>query len=192
MFAVMQAGATFTQQDGGFDLWIDGRLIMRHRPDALGMILARGNPHIEMVRGNFAIDDNPVPMPALTFAEISANQVRLSVNAGAPPAAILTLRGEAGAYTLEIEATGLDYDRLTVSFVAQPDEHICGGGEQMSYLNLRGRAFPIWTSEPGVGRDKARELTHIMDAEGMAGGEAGRGRRDRVAALCLPFGQQRV
>ncbi|MBP7951998.1 MAG: alpha-glucosidase, partial [Sphingorhabdus sp.] len=129
------------------------------------------NPHIEMVRGNFAIDDNPVPMPTLTFADVSAHQVRLSQIADAPPAAILTLLGKPGAYTLEIETTDRACDRLTVSFVAVPDEHICGGGEQMSYLNLRGRAFPIWTSEPGVGRDKARELTQIMDAEGMAGGD---------------------
>ena len=38
----------------------------------------------------------------------------------------------------------------------------------MSYLALNGRAFPIWTSEPGVGRDKSTELTRKMDADGMA------------------------
>jgi alpha-glucosidase len=42
---------------------------------------------------------------------------------------------------------------------AEPGEAVWGGGEQMSYLALNGRAFPIWTSEPGVGRDKSTELT---------------------------------
>jgi alpha-glucosidase len=41
----------------------------------------------------------------------------------------------------------------------------------MSYLDLSGRRFPIWTSEPGVGRDKSTELTRLMDEQGMAGGD---------------------
>jgi alpha-glucosidase len=41
----------------------------------------------------------------------------------------------------------------------------------MSYLALNGRSFPMWTSEPGVGRDKTTELTRQMDASGMAGGD---------------------
>ena len=32
-------------------------------------------------------------------------------------------------------------------------------------------AFPMWTSEPGVGRDKSTELTRQMDEIGMAGGD---------------------
>jgi alpha-glucosidase len=40
----------------------------------------------------------------------------------------------------------------------------------MSYLTSRA-PFPMWTSEPGVGRDKSTELTRIMDETGMAGGD---------------------
>ena len=29
----------------------------------------------------------------------------------------------------------------------------------MSYFDMRGRRFPLWTSEPGVGRDKTTEIT---------------------------------
>jgi alpha-glucosidase len=41
----------------------------------------------------------------------------------------------------------------------------------MSYLALNGRRFPMWTSEPGVGRDKSTALTRRMDEDGMAGGD---------------------
>lgn len=41
----------------------------------------------------------------------------------------------------------------------------------MSYFNLRGRNFPIWTSEPGVGRDKTTYVTWRSDVENKAGGD---------------------
>jgi alpha-glucosidase len=41
----------------------------------------------------------------------------------------------------------------------------------MSYFALAGRRYPMWTSEPGVGRDKSTALTRVMDETGMAGGD---------------------
>lgn len=41
----------------------------------------------------------------------------------------------------------------------------------MSYFNLRGRHFPLWTSEPGVGRDKTTEITFLSDKYNKAGGD---------------------
>ena len=41
----------------------------------------------------------------------------------------------------------------------------------MSYFNLRGRNFPLWTSEPGVGRDKTSEITFQSDVIGKTGGD---------------------
>lgn len=50
-------------------------------------------------------------------------------------------------------------------------EHVWGGGEQMSYFDLRGRRFPLWTSESGVGRDRSSPITFQADREGRAGGD---------------------
>ncbi|MFX6330578.1 hypothetical protein ABTF76_20200, partial [Acinetobacter baumannii] len=50
-------------------------------------------------------------------------------------------------------------NRLWWRVPAQTEEHVWGCGEQMSYFDLRGRHFPLWTSEPGVGRDKSTYLT---------------------------------
>lgn len=41
----------------------------------------------------------------------------------------------------------------------------------MSYFNLRGRHFPLWSSEPGVGRDKTTYVTWRSDVENKAGGD---------------------
>mgnify|MGYP002310060882 CR=1 FL=1 len=55
---------------------------------------------------------------------------------------------------------------------AAEDEHVYGCGEQMSYFDLRGRHFPLWSSEPGVGRDKTTYVTWRSDVEnGGAGGD---------------------
>lgn len=169
-----KAGTAFVPRDDGFDLLVGGLLIMRHRMDAPAVRLARGNAQIEMLRGNFRIDDHPAPLPAFTHADVQPGKVDLYTASDAAPAASLTLDfgdGAEGRVLLTIQSYDPLCDRLTADFIAEAGEHICGGGEQMSYLNLRGRAFPIWTSEPGVGRDKSRALTQIMDREGMAGGD---------------------
>ena len=72
---------------------------------------------------------------------------------------------------LTVTATDPAHDRLWLRFHAEPGEAVWGGGEQMSYLALNGRAFPMWTSEPGVGRDKSTAITQQMDALAMAGGD---------------------
>ena len=41
----------------------------------------------------------------------------------------------------------------------------------MSYFDMRGRRFPLWTSEPGVGRDKTTEITFKSDVTGKSGGD---------------------
>lgn len=41
------------------------------------------------------------------------------------------------------------YNRLWVRLWAEEMENVWGAGEQYSYLNLRGRHYPVWTSEQG-------------------------------------------
>ena len=46
-----------------------------------------------------------------------------------------------------------------------------GGGEQYTYLNMRGREYPVWVREQGFGRNKSSALTNIADALYNAGGD---------------------
>ena len=34
-----------------------------------------------------------------------------------------------------------------MELVAEEEEYVWGGGEQFTYLNLRGREYPIWVRE---------------------------------------------
>ncbi len=159
----MESG--FIECEDGFDLRFAGRIVLSHRSDAPVLAMACGRPSVEMVRGNFRIEDDPQNAVAPDSWELIAGAVTLSDPAG--PAARLELVDNALTVTL----LRAGYDRLHLYFQAEPGEAVWGGGEQMSYLALNGRAFPIWTSEPGVGRDKSTELTQQMDASGMAGGD---------------------
>ncbi len=154
-----------SEQENGFDLLFGGRILLRHRPDCPAVVISRGAATVAMVRGNFRIEDAPSQAITLTGWRIVGDGIAFDDANGA--AVKLRIDGAA----LEITALRGGYDRLAVRFYAEPGEAVWGGGEQMSYLMLAGRRFPIWTSEPGVGRDKSTELTRIMDAEGMAGGD---------------------
>lgn len=144
----------------GFELLLGGRVVLRHSPDCPALAIARGAPSIAMVRGNFRIEDAPAARREMTEWTANGNSVAF---AGAQ----LTWSGSA----LTVTADDPAYDRLYLRFHAGPHEAVWGGGEQMSYLALNGRRFPMWTSEPGVGRDKTTALTRAMDEAGMAGGD---------------------
>jgi sulfoquinovosidase len=158
---------TFALEDDGFACLMAGREVLRSSRSKPALTIARGAPTVEMVRGNFAISDAPLGVTALAHAWADGETVLLAQAEGTPA----LLRLSATGANLTVETLDPGYDRVWMDLVAQPGEHVWGGGEQMSYLDLSGRRFPIWTSEPGVGRDKSTELTRLMDAQGMAGGD---------------------
>lgn len=161
----MDLEAGFSAIDGGFDLHFAGRLVLRHRPEAPVLDSARGNPSVVMYRGNFKIDDAPEGQVTPLDCAVEDKAVTLS-NLGAAVAR-LELRDN----RLRVTLLTAGHDRIRLRWHAEPGEAVWGGGEQMSYLALNGRSFPMWTSEPGVGRDKTTELTRQMDESGMAGGD---------------------
>ncbi|MEN9926034.1 MAG: hypothetical protein RL268_2160, partial [Pseudomonadota bacterium] len=87
-----------------------------------------------MLRGNFRIEDAPDGLIAPTRFTLEGDCVELSDELG--PAARLVLDGHA----LRAELLRPGYDRLHLYFAAEPGETVWGGGEQMSYLALNGRA----------------------------------------------------
>jgi len=62
-------------------------------------------------------------------------------------------------------------NRFWFRFPARPDEKVYGGGEQFSHFNMRGRRFPLWTSEQGVGRNKKTPITFQADVQDRCGGD---------------------
>jgi alpha-glucosidase len=155
----------------GFDLFAGDICVLTHRTHSPAFAIGTGTPDMEMVRGNFRIDDNlDLRLPLDCFAN-DKGAIRLW--SSERPDAILGIRVDRDArkLALRIRCTDESINRLWVDMLCAEDEAFWGGGEQMSYLRLNGRRFPFWTSEPGVGRDKSTKLTQIMDAEGLAGGD---------------------
>ena len=155
----------FTEDEQGFDLHLAGRLVLSHRRDRPALTLARGRSEVTMLHGNFRIEDRPLDVIEPCECTVQHSVAKFWHNG--TEAAQLRIEAD----QLVVQATDPAIDRIWLRFHAEPNEAVWGGGEQMSYLALNGRAFPIWTSEPGVGRDKSTELTQQMDASGMAGGD---------------------
>ena len=150
--------------DSGFTLSVDGRVVARHSTESPFVSAGRGEETMAMYRGNFDISDHVIERGALVHVEIDGDVLRFSGDAGWVEMAVV---GD----TLEMRAAAAGLNRFWFRLCAEMGERVWGCGEQMSYLNLRGRAFPLWTSEPGVGRDKSTSITQQADETGHAGGD---------------------
>jgi alpha-glucosidase len=153
-----------TTRPDGFDLHLDGRHLIAHSHERPFLTLGSGDPAVDMYRGNFDIADRVRWRRPQTEATVSATTGGWRI---AFEGATLTVAGDAIAF----EVSDPEVNRVWLQLVAEPGEHVWGGGEQMSYFDLRGRRFPLWTSEPGVGRDKSTWITQQADATGRAGGD---------------------
>ncbi|VVD60129.1 Sulfoquinovosidase [Pandoraea eparura] len=128
-----------------------------------------------MYRGNFDISDYVEERVALAHASFDATDDSLRVSlarvAGGRADLILRVKADEQGATIDFEYAAPGINRLWWRVQAESDEAVWGCGEQMSYFNLRGRHFPLWTSEPGVGRDKRTHLTWQADVTSRAGGD---------------------
>jgi sulfoquinovosidase len=155
----------------GFDLLLDGRLILHHRVDAPCLFVGHGEARMDMYRGNFDIEDYVVERVPLAHALVSGSEVAFSADEDQPVRVILNLSGDTRNAVVAFHSPDHSINRVWLRVEAEQDEHVWGGGEQMSYFDMRGRRFPLWTSEPGVGRDKTTEITFKADVTGKSGGD---------------------
>lgn len=151
--------------EDGFSIEFAGRTVLHHTAACPAVAVARGAPEVLMQRGNFRITDSPTGM--IIPRQWRQQGARVLLCHGDDPVAVIT----PGANGFTLAACDPGHDRLWLHLAADPHETVWGGGEQLSHFALNGRRFPMWTSEPGVGRDKSTELTRLMDEAGMAGGD---------------------
>jgi len=165
-------------EDNSLQLLFKGIEIFRHSEEHPFVCAGRGKANYRMFRGNFHISERLRELVGLKDWEV------LQSGSDHP-----VIRFSNNSCSLIIEAAIVD-DRLVLSckadpehtsqqpfnrwrfhFSAQVDERIYGCGEQFSYFNLRGRSFPLWTSEQGVGRNKKNYVTWLADVAEGAGGD---------------------
>jgi len=159
---------------GGVELSLDGKPVIRHLPDAPFASAGRGEGRFCMQHGNFHVEDRLDELVALRDCEILASDssgalLRFS-NAGRS-ALEARCAIEEGRLVIGFSSSDTGANRWRFTIVAEDREHVYGCGEQFSHLDLRGKKFPLWTSEQGVGRNKSTRVTAQADAENGAGGD---------------------
>lgn len=150
-------------------LTAQGKTLLRADAQFPLLFTGCGRETVEMYRGNFRIEDyviERVPR-AVTALEPTEGGARISFGETLRLELVL---GDDWA-ELRFRSEDPSINRFWLRLPAEPEERCWGCGEQMSYFNLRGRHFPLWSSEPGVGRDKNSYVTWRSDVENRAGGD---------------------
>lgn len=151
-----------------FRLTHNGTVILDHSAEKPMIFIGRGKEDVDMYRGNYKIMDYVEERIPLTLDSYEEKDNGYVLTFG-PVTAEVTAEGDLAVLKFHTEDTNIN--RFWFRAAADEDEKIYGCGEQMSYFNLRGRNFPLWTSEPGVGRDKTTYVTWRSDVENKAGGD---------------------
>jgi alpha-glucosidase len=151
----------------GFTLKVGAKIVLEHANSAPCLFIGQGIERMDMYRGNFEIEDYVVERIALHHAKVEGDTIHFASTYDAKPA----ITAQIIENELHFNALDNNINRLWLRVPSAPNEHVWGGGEQMSYFDMKGRRFPLWTSEPGVGRDKTTELTFKADVSGKSGGD---------------------
>ncbi len=158
--------------DQGFSLYLQDKLILCHTVEQPALYIGYGEESIDMYRGNYKIEDYLIERLPLTYASVEENSIKFKLHgADEQSLIVMKVREENERLLIDFIQKNKKINRLWLRFFAEKDEKVYGCGEQMSYFNLRGRHFPLWTSEPGVGRDKTTYTTWLADTRDRAGGD---------------------
>ncbi len=155
--------------NNAFSFEVNGKVILEHSDKKPLLYVGVGEETVDMYRGNFNISDYVIERTKLNIKDVVNDGNKYTVNFDDKIKAYFSVNGD----VLNIDFEKLDdtINRFWIRANSSQDEKIFGLGEQMSYLNLKGRNFPVFTSEPGVGRDKSTRITWLSDVENKAGGD---------------------
>ena len=153
----------------GFTLQGNNRTILECSEEIPLLYVGCGKEDVLMYRGNFKIEDYVTERLPLYPTEVKETARGAEVTFGDKLKAVIETEND--VFTMSFEKLDERINRFWFRTVSYKKEHIYGCGEQMSYFDLKGRHFPLWTSEPGVGRDKTTYVTWRGDVEGMSGGD---------------------
>ena len=156
-------------ENGQYRLLYNGRLLLSQTGNDPMLYVGCGQESVDMYRGNFKIEDYVTERRSLQATAITEQADGTVIEFGTDLQVHVALNGDCAV--LSFKQKNPTINRLWFRVAAETDECCWGCGEQMSYFNLRGRHFPLWTSEPGVGRDKNTYVTWRSDVENKAGGD---------------------
>ena len=162
------------RSETGFSVSYDEKTLFVHTLDEPMVYLGLGQETIDMHHGNFHIDDELIektPFHSFTATQDEKSVVIRLYKDYHASAFTLTLREIDGRLEVSGTCDCPRYNRLWLKLHAESGEHVYGLGEQFSALDLRGRNYPIFTMEQGVGRNKSTLTTFLADQLDGGGGD---------------------
>jgi alpha-glucosidase len=163
------------EHHGGFEISVGGKALLKHEVARPCFFAGVGNPEVRTNHGRFHITDYVDARIPLTHAVISrigeAWRIDLAAFEGGAPVLQIEIALSGDRLTMNLTSLNPSMNRLWLRVSAAQDERVWGGGEQFSYFDLRGRRFPLWVAEPGVGRDKSTLVTFQADQRNGGGGD---------------------
>lgn len=151
-----------------------GKTVLEHSREQPAIYLGVGEANYDMYRGNFDVTDYVTErLPLCQFSlqkETDKNSIIFSFDNN-PVIKLIVSETKEGRLQVEFETIEKKYNRFWLRISATEDEKIYGCGEQLTYFNLRGKNFPLWSSEPGIGRNKNSYVTWLADTKDKAGGD---------------------
>lgn len=155
-----------------FTVHLGGTEIIRHEAEAPAFFAGIGQGESNLYRGNFKVLDRTLTRFPLEVVDIddSPMETRLSLRrAGSAGAPEVSIGIDKASRRLRVRMLEGSMNRFWIRLANEPGEHVWGGGEQFSHFSLAGRRFPMWTQEPGVGRDATTRMALIAENDAKAG-----------------------
>lgn len=156
--------------ENGWQLRHDELVLLSETAQKPVVYVGKGEESVHAYRGNFKIEDYLTERTPVYAKEICLTDQGAVITLGDKLRLVVSVKESLAE--LHFEKLDSSVNRFFIRIDADAAEHCYGCGEQMSYFDLRGRNYPIWSSEPGVGRDKSTYVTWRSDVEnGGAGGD---------------------
>lgn len=129
----------------------------------VGLAVRHAEAVFDMLFGSFYIEEqNPAPWVGITrFSNVrrEADGVRFDLvsDDGQTVGSARIAEAGPGELTLTFAAYGSAYNRMSVAFACEPDEHFLGFGGQSFDVDHRGQTVPLWVQEDGIGKAETDE-----------------------------------
>lgn len=161
------------EKSGEFKISAGGKVLIQHSAENPCVYVGKGSADYQMNLGNFKITDTLHEKLALRDFKITMDPKGFTINFVQNGMFPLTARVETvdGRETVTFKSDDPNINRIWVRLYAESGEHVYGCGEQFSNFDLRGKNYPLWTSEQGVGRNKKTRITFEADVDNMGGGD---------------------
>lgn len=153
----------------------NGNIIIDAKSNKPFIYLGFGKEKMEMYRGNFDISDyltERVPLKATGVVKDREDCiVTLKKNENDVEEMVIKITENKDSVNIKFLTQTYKANRIWIRSGSNTSEKVYGCGEQLTYFNMKGKKFPLWTSEPGVGRNKNFYTTWLADVKDRAGGD---------------------